>query len=144
MESQNKIKNLEEMLVAKDKIIEALEDKLTKVYETEASKREQELQKIRLRYEMMARLELNSKLAEVNHFLEKRAMEHNENIKEKDLITDQIQKDLSNRLSQSRDELLKIKDQMKGIFMHKMLCYILQWARKFKKVQAKTTRGIKY
>merc|ERR1712061_248945 len=62
---------------------------------------------------MMARLELNSKLAEVNHFLEKRAMEHNENIKEKDLITDQIQKDLSSRLSQSRDELLKIKDQMK-------------------------------
>ena len=103
------------MLVAKDKIIEALEDKLTKVYETEASKREKEMQKIRLRYEMMARLELNSKLAEVNHFLEKRAMEHNENIKEKDLITDQIQKDLSNRLSQSRDELLKIKDQMKGI-----------------------------
>ena len=42
-------------------------------------------------------------------------IEHNENIKEKDLITDQIQKDLSNRLSQSRDELLKIKDQMKGI-----------------------------
>merc|ERR1719150_61879 len=92
IESKNKIKNLEEMLVAKDKIIEALEDKLTKVYETEASKREKEMQKIRLRYEMMARLELNSKLAEVNHFLEKRAMEHNENIKEKDLITDQIQK----------------------------------------------------
>ena len=87
---------------------------MTKVYETETIKRDQELQKLRLRYEMMARMELNTKLAQVNQFLEKRAMEQDETNKEKELITDQIQKDLSNRLTQSRDELLRIKDQMKG------------------------------
>merc|ERR1712066_872448 len=54
LEAKNKMKNLEEMLLAKDKVIEALEDKLTKVYETETMKRDQELQKLRLRYEMMA------------------------------------------------------------------------------------------
>ena len=83
---------------------------MTKVYETETIKRDQELQKLRLRYEMMARMELNTKLAQVNQFLEKRAMEQDETNKEKELITDQIQKDLSNRLTQSRDELLRIKD----------------------------------
>ena len=88
---------------------------MTKVYETETIKRDQELQKLRLRYEMMARMELNTKLAQVNQFLEKRAMEQDETNKEKELITDQIQKDLSNRLTQSRDELLRIKDQMKGV-----------------------------
>ena len=87
---------------------------MTKVYETETIKRDQELQKLRLRYEMMARMELNTKLAQVNQFLEKRAMEQDETNKEKEIITDQIQKDLSNRLTQSRDELLRIKDQMKG------------------------------
>ena len=84
------------------------------MYETETIKRDQELQKLRLRYERMARMELNTKLAQVNQFLEKRAMEQDETNKEKELITDQIQKDLSNRLTQSRDELLRIKDQMKG------------------------------
>ena len=96
-------------------VIEALEDKLTKVYETEATKRDQELQKFRLRYEMMARMELNTKLAEVNRFLEKRATDLDENNKAKDLVTEQIQKDLSNRLSQSKDELIRIKDQMRGM-----------------------------
>ena len=89
---------------------------MTKVYETEATKRDQELQKFRLRYEMMARMELNTKLAEVNRFLEKRATDLDENNKAKDLVTEQIQKDLSNRLSQSKDELIRIKDQMRGLF----------------------------
>ena len=89
---------------------------MTKVYETEATKRDQELQKFRLRYEMMARMELNTKLAEVNRFLEKRASDLDENNKAKDLVTEQIQKDLSNRLSQSKDELIRIKDQMRGMF----------------------------
>ena len=88
---------------------------MTKVYETEATKRDQELQKFRLRYEMMARMELNTKLAEVNRFLEKRATDLDENNKAKDVVTEEIQKDLSNRLSQSKDELIRIKDQMRGM-----------------------------
>ena len=69
---------------------------------------------MKMRYEVMARLEVNSRLSEVNAFLEKRAEEQSQTEHERDRITDKIQKDLSDRLQQSRLELLDIKKQMKG------------------------------
>ena len=62
----------------------------------------------------MARMELNAKLSEVNAFLERRAEEQSVNEQERDQITDHIQKDLSGRLQQSRQELTLIRQQMKG------------------------------
>ena len=38
-------------------------------------------------------------------------------MQERDRITDHIQKDLSGRLQQSRQELTVIRQQMKGIFL---------------------------
>ena len=67
-----------------------------------------------MRYEVMARMELNAKLSEVNAFLERRAEEQSVNEQERDQITDHIQKDLSGRLQQSRQELTLIRQQMKG------------------------------
>ena len=63
---------------------------------------------------MVARMELNAKLSEVNAFLEKRAEEQSMNEQERDKISERIQKDLSERLQQSRQELMQIKDQLKG------------------------------
>lgn len=39
-------------------------------------------------------------------------------MQERDRITDHIQKDLSGRLQQSRQELTVIRQQMKGILFH--------------------------
>ena len=54
-------------------VIRALEDKLTSAIEFEVQRREKDMKKMKLRYEMMARMELNAKLSEVNAFLERRA-----------------------------------------------------------------------
>ena len=91
-----------------------MEDKLANAIETESQKRERNMKKMKLRYEVMARMELNAKLSEVNAFLERRAEEQSVNEQERDQITDHIQKDLSGRLQQSRQELTMIRQQMKG------------------------------
>ena len=75
-----------------------MEDKLANAIETESQKRERNMKKMKLRYEVMARMELNAKLSEVNAFLERRAEEQSVNEQERDQITDHIQKDLSGRL----------------------------------------------
>ena len=54
-------------------VIRALEDKLTSAIEVEVQRREKDMKKMKLRYEVMARMELNAKLSEVNAFLERRA-----------------------------------------------------------------------
>ena len=75
------------------------------------------MKRMKLRYEVMARMELNSKLSEVNAFLDRRAEEQTVNETQKDRISEKIQKDLSERLQQSRDELDSIKYHMKGTKM---------------------------
>ena len=95
-------------------IIRALEDKLANAIETDTQRREKDMKKMKLRYEVMARMELNAKLSEVNAFLERRAEEQTVSEQERDRITDHIQKDLSSRLQQSRQELITIRQQMKG------------------------------
>ena len=95
-------------------IIRALEDKLASAIEADSQRREKDMKKMKLRYEVMARMELNAKLSEVNAFLERRAEEQTVSEQERDRITDHIQKDLSSRLQQSRQELISIRQQMKG------------------------------
>jgi hypothetical protein len=95
-------------------IIEALEEKITNVYESEAERREKEVRRMRLKYELFARNEVNSRLSEINSFLDQRALEHDQHERDRDKVTDTIQKDMGQRLSESRDELLRIKQQMKG------------------------------
>ena len=80
----------------------------------EAERRDKELRKLRLKYEIMARHEVNVRMSEINSFLEQRARDQVESEKKRDLVTESIQKDLADRLQQSREELLAIKQQMKG------------------------------
>ena len=65
-------------------------------------------------YEILARNELNSKLSEINAFLEDRASAQAENDRKKELVMDEIQKDLGERLLKSREELSEIKKHMTG------------------------------
>ena len=65
-------------------------------------------------YEILARNELNAKLAEINTFLEDRAAAQADNERRKEKIMDEIQKDLGDRLQKSRDELTEIKKNMMG------------------------------
>jgi hypothetical protein len=80
----------------------------------EASLQQRDLRKIRLTYEILARNELNSKLSEINSFLEERAVEQAANDQKKDLLMDEIQQDLGKRLQKSREELSEIKKHMMG------------------------------
>jgi len=112
-ENQLRITKYEEAIGVKDQVIRALEDKLTSAIEVEVQRREKDMKKMKLRYEVMARMELNAKLSEVNAFLERRAEEQSVSVQERDRITDHIQKDLSGRLQQSRQELTVIRQQMK-------------------------------
>ena len=75
---------------------------------------QKEIRKFKLKYEIMARNELNQKLSEINEFLEKRATDEAVNEKKKDEVVDKIQKDLGDRLLKSRADLAAIKEQMKG------------------------------
>ncbi len=59
-------------------IIEDLEDRLANVRASEASAHRRELRRHKLKYEILARNELNAKLGEINAFLEKRAKEQAE------------------------------------------------------------------
>ena len=106
-------------------IIRALEDKLTRAIETDSQRREKDMKKMKLRYEVMARMELNAKLSEVNAFLDRRAEENTVSEQERDRITDHIQKDLSSRLQQSRQELVSIRHQMKGTLILNLMDFAM-------------------
>lgn len=95
-------------------LIEDLEERLANIHEHEASSYQKEVRKFKLKYEIMARNELNQKLAEINAFLEDRAKEQSQNEKTKDEVMQNIQKDLGERLTQSKEELSGIKAQMQG------------------------------
>jgi hypothetical protein len=69
---------------------------------------------MKLKYEIMARNQVNSRLSEMNEFLNQRQKEQDEDEKKKTDVTESIQNDLGKRLQISRDELSAIKDQMKG------------------------------
>jgi len=112
-QNEEKIGNLHEILEGKEKVIQNLEEKLSQIYENENLRRDKELRKLKLRYEVMARLEVNQKLSEINVFLEKRAEEQSKSDLERDKISEQVQSDLSERLQQSRSELQGIKQQMR-------------------------------
>ena len=80
----------------------------------EANQQQRELRKLKMTYEILARNELNAKLAEINTFLEDRAAAQADNERRKEKIMDEIQKDLGDRLQKSRDELTEIKKNMMG------------------------------
>lgn len=96
-------------------VIRSLEDKLFNIIEIEAQRRDKELKKMKMRCELMAQMQINSRLSEINAFLDKRAEEQSMNDQERDRISEKIQKDLSERLQQSSQELSHIKNQLKGI-----------------------------
>jgi len=82
--------------------------------EAQTLKYQRDLQKMKLKYEIMARNQVNSRLSEMNEFLNQRQKEQDEDEKKKTGVTESIQNDLAKRLQISRDELSSIKDQMKG------------------------------
>ncbi len=91
-----------------------MEEQISEMRAQEASLQQRDLRKIRLTYEILARNELNSKLSEINSFLEERAAEQAANDQKKDLLMDEIQQDLGKRLQKSREELSEIKKHMMG------------------------------
>jgi len=68
-------------------IIEELEEQISEMRAQEASQQQRDLRKIRLTYEILARNELNAKLAEINTFLEERAKEQAANDRKKDQVS---------------------------------------------------------
>jgi hypothetical protein len=75
-------------------IIEELEEQISEMRAQEASQQQRDLRKIRLTYEILARNELNAKLAEINTFLEERAKEQAANDRKKDQVLDSLKKKL--------------------------------------------------
>ena len=67
-------------------IIEELEEQISEMRAQDASQQQRDLRKIRLTYEILARNELNAKLAEINTFLEDRAKEQAANDRKKDKV----------------------------------------------------------
>ena len=84
--------------------------------EAQTIKYQKDLQKMKLKYEILARNQINSRLSEMNDFLNERQKEQDEEEKKKSDVTEAIQNDLAKRLQISRDELTGIKQQMKGDF----------------------------
>ena len=80
----------------------------------EAMKYEKEIKKLRLKYEILARTEVNGRLSEINKYLSKKAVEQEQEDKGRDQITKEIQADYAARLQQSREELTRIKEEMQG------------------------------
>ncbi len=68
-------------------IIEELEEQISEMRAQDASQQQRDLRKIRLTYEILARNELNAKLAEINTFLEERAKEQAANDRKKDQVS---------------------------------------------------------
>ena len=106
-------KMLKADVLKKERIIEELEDRLSSTRAIESSSFQRELRKCKLKYEILARNEVNSKLSEINVFLETKAKEQDENEKSREEVMDKIQRDLGDRLQTSRAELSAIKGQMK-------------------------------
>ena len=69
---------------------------------------------MKLKYEIMARNQVNQRLSEMNEFLSEQQKEHDQDERKKADVTDAIQKDLAKRLQISRDELIAIKQEMRG------------------------------
>ena len=84
--------------------------------EAQTIKYQKDLQKMKLKYEILARNQINSRLSEMNDFLNERQKEQDEEEKKKSDVTEAIQNDLAKRLQISREELTGIKQQMKGDF----------------------------
>lgn len=79
-----------------------------------AGSRHRELRKLKLKYEIMARNEINQRMSEINAFLGQRAKEQEKNEKDRDQVMEKIQRELGEKLQQSKEELAVIKQQMKG------------------------------
>lgn len=103
-------------------VILELEEQLSNVRQIESERYQSELKKYKLRYEIMARNEVNHKLSEINDFLEQRAQEQTKTTRERESIMENIQKDLNAKLKQSRDELSAIKKQMNGTLSQHWTC----------------------
>ena len=69
---------------------------------------------MKLKYEIMARNQVNQRLSELNEFLSEQQKEHDQDERKKADVNDAIQKDLAKRLQISRDELIAIKQEMRG------------------------------
>ena len=104
-------------------IIEDLEERIITIRESQTIKYQKDLQKMKLKYEIMARNHINTRLSEMNAFLYERQKEQDQDEKKKTGVTESIQNDLAKRLQISRDELSAIKEQMKGNML--MCCSIL-------------------
>ena len=95
-------------------IIEELEERIIKISQIQNVKYQKEISKMKLKYEIMARNQVNQRLSEMNEFLSEQQKEHDQDERKKADVTDAIQKDLAKRLQISRDELIAIKEQMRG------------------------------
>ena len=93
--------------------------------ETQTIRYQKDLQKMRLKYEILARNQINSRLSEMNEFLNERQKEQDIEEKKKADVTESIQNDLAKRLQISRDELTGIKQQMKGNEQHSFFNHTL-------------------
>ena len=93
-----------------------MEERIIRMREAQTIKYQKDLQKMKLKYEILARNQINSRLSEMNEFLNERQKEQDEEEKKKSDVTEAIQNDLAKRLQISRDELTGIKQQMKGDF----------------------------
>eukprot|EP00096_Caligus_rogercresseyi_P009282 TRINITY_DN3121_c0_g1_i1.p1 TRINITY_DN3121_c0_g1~~TRINITY_DN3121_c0_g1_i1.p1 ORF type:complete len:230 (-),score=48.13 TRINITY_DN3121_c0_g1_i1:352-963(-) len=113
-ETIKKTKDLKTQNEQKDQLIEDLQAKVLSTHQKEALKYQKELKRMRMKFEIMARNELNQKLSEVNAFLDKRHREQSEVDQKKDFLMENIQNDLSSRLVDARKELGDIKNQMKA------------------------------
>ena len=83
--------------------------------EAQTLKYQKDVQKMKLKYEILARNQINYRLTEMNSFLNERQKEQYDEEKKKSDVTEAIQNDLAKRLQISRDELTSIKQQMKGM-----------------------------
>jgi hypothetical protein len=70
-----------------EQLIEELEEQISEMRAHEANQQQRELRKIRMTYEILARNELNQKLAEINSFLEDRAAAQAESDRRKELVS---------------------------------------------------------
>lgn len=95
-------------------IIEELEERIIKISQIQNVKYQKEISKMKLKYEIMARNQVNQRFSEMNEFLSEQQKEHEQDERKKADVTDAIQKDLAKRLQISRDELIAIKEQMRG------------------------------
>ena len=95
-------------------IIEELEARLAGQGRADSARHEKEMKKMRLKYEILARTEVNSRLSEINKFLSDKSKEHERERQSRDTQMTGIQADYAKRLQQSREELAQIKDDLQG------------------------------